>query len=625
MYLALYRKYRPRTFDDVISQEHVTTTLKNQIKTGKIAHAYLFTGSRGTGKTTCAKLLALAVNCLSPKDGNPCGECEACIAAANGCSDIVEMDAASNNGVDDVRALRDEVVYTPVMLKHRVYIIDEAHMMTAEAFNALLKTIEEPPQHVVFILATTELHKIPATILSRCQQFSFNRVSVKDSSHRLLKIAKSENISLDENAAALISRLSDGGMRDAISLLDRCAGITLNITEQTVRDAVGIAGTEHLFSLAECVRDHDPAKALKLLDKLHEGSKDPVLLLQELSGHFRDLMMLSAMNGDFSLIPPSGGDREKLLSQANDFTLGETIRCIEILQEHIASAARMPRREIAAQMCLIRLCSPQLDSDVTALSLRVEKLEKKLADLSAGNLPIKNIEKPTVEKAAEHAILPEEEAPKTVKEVESTPQQSDEKPAWLFENGQPDEYDEYPPMPGDIPAAQQNAPTEPELLFEPDAPAEPELPFEPDAPTEPELPFEPDIPTEPDTPDEPKEHIDPIRQLNDLDPAGQWEQTVAQLPEFLKALLKDVKVKIDGNKIVLSGYSPFLYDFMQKGDSAMRVQAAAKQVTGREMRLQFVEQEAEQEEEIRDRADVFLRQAQSMGVKIKNKGTKGKA
>ena len=303
----------------------------------------------------------------------------------------------------------------------------------------------------------------------------------------------------------------------------------------------------------------------------------------------------------------------------------ETIRCIEILQEHIASAARMPRREIAAQMCLIRLCSPQLDSDVTALSLRVEKLEKKLADLSAGNLPIKNIEKPTVEKAAEHAILPEEEAPKTVKEVESTPQQSDEKPAWLFENGQPDEYDEYPPMPGDIPAAQQNAPTEPELLFEPDAPAEPELPFEPDAPTEPELPFEPDIPTEPDTPDEPKEHIDPIRQLNDLDPAGQWEQTVAQLPEFLKALLKDVKVKIDGNKIVLSGYSPFLYDFMQKGDSAMRVQAAAKQVTGREMRLQFVEQEAEQEEEIRDRADVFLRQAQSMGVKIKNKGTKGKA
>ena len=270
-YIALYRKYRSATFDEVISQEHITTTLKNQVKTGKLAHAYLFTGSRGTGKTSCAKIMAKAVNCLSPKDGNPCGECEMCKTIAAGCSDIIEMDAASNNSVDDVRMLRDEVMYSPVQCKYKVYIIDEVHMMSPSAFNALLKTIEEPPAHVIFILATTETHKVPATIVSRCQQFRFRRIDQNASSERLCEIARRENAELTRPAADLISRLSDGGMRDAVSLLDQCISVSRNIDETVVRDTAGVAGTEHLFAIADCVKTGNVAYALSVLDELPPG------------------------------------------------------------------------------------------------------------------------------------------------------------------------------------------------------------------------------------------------------------------------------------------------------------------------------------------------------------------
>ena len=278
LYLALYRKYRPRTFEDVISQEHITTTLKNQVASGNTAHAYLFTGSRGTGKTTCAKILAMAVNCLSPKDGSPCLECERCKEIMNGEStDIVEMDAASNNGVSDVRQLRDEVAYTPVSCKYRVYIIDEVHMLSIAAFNALLKTLEEPPAHVKFILATTELHKVPATISSRCQRFEFRRVDIDDSAKRLLEVAEKENVSLDKDAAELISRLSDGGMRDALSLLDRCICADEHITSQIVRDCAGVADNRHLFSFSEMTANRDVAGCIRLLSELHKNSKDFIL------------------------------------------------------------------------------------------------------------------------------------------------------------------------------------------------------------------------------------------------------------------------------------------------------------------------------------------------------------
>ena len=388
MHLALYRKYRSATFDEVISQEHITTTLKNQIKAGTPAHAYLFTGSRGTGKTTCAKLMAKAVNCLSPVDGNPCGECESCKAIAAGCPDIIEMDAASNNGVDDVRALRDEVMYAPTVCRYKVYIIDEVHMLSSQAFNALLKTIEEPPPHVIFILATTEIHKVPATIASRCQQFRFSRIDVEESTKRLCEIAKKENVNITEDAARLISRLSDGGMRDAVSLLDQCISVSADIDEETVRTTAGIAGTEHLFTLAQCIHEQNAPEALKILDELHNQSKDLMLLLDELLSHFRNLCILSATNSDFSLIPAGSGTRNDLARQTKEFTLGEIMRCMDILQDCIARTPKTAKRKTVAEMCLIRLCTPRLDSDTSALSLRLEKLENRLDKLCDGEISV---------------------------------------------------------------------------------------------------------------------------------------------------------------------------------------------------------------------------------------------
>ena len=388
MHLALYRKYRSATFDEVISQEHITTTLKNQIKAGTPAHAYLFTGSRGTGKTTCAKLMAKAVNCLSPVDGNPCGECESCKAIAAGCPDIIEMDAASNNGVDDVRALRDEVMYAPTVCRYKVYIIDEVHMLSSQAFNALLKTIEEPPPHVIFILATTEIHKVPATIASRCQQFRFSRIDVEESTKRLCEIAKKENVNITEDAARLISRLSDGGMRDAVSLLDQCISVSADIDDETVRTTAGISGTEHLFTLAQCIHEQNAPEALKILDELHNQSKDLMLLLDELLSHFRNLCILSATNSDFSLIPAGSGTRNDLARQTKEFTLGEIMRCMDILQDCIARTPKTAKRKTVAEMCLIRLCTPRLDSDTSALSLRLEKLENRLDKLCDGEISI---------------------------------------------------------------------------------------------------------------------------------------------------------------------------------------------------------------------------------------------
>lgn len=358
MYLALYRKYRPRTFDDVISQEHITTTLKNQIKTGTTGHAYLFTGSRGTGKTTCAKILAMAVNCLNPKDGNPCLECERCREILDGSStDIVEMDAASNNGVDDVRQLRDEVAYTPVSCKYRVYIIDEVHMLSSQAFNALLKTLEEPPPHVKFILATTELHKVLPTILSRCQRFEFRRVNIADSSARLLEVAEKEGVALDTDAADLISRLSDGGMRDALSILDRCVSEDKHITAAIVRDCAGVAENKHLFAFSEMIANKDTAGCVRLLGELHKGSKDIAAVVDELSGHFRDLMLYKTAPEAVDLLsalPDEYADIERISGM---YTLEEVLRCLTLLRQCADGIGKVKQRKIVAEMCLVQMCT----------------------------------------------------------------------------------------------------------------------------------------------------------------------------------------------------------------------------------------------------------------------------
>lgn len=357
MYLALYRKYRPRTFDDVISQEHITTTLKNQITNGTTAHAYLFTGSRGTGKTTCAKILAMAMNCLSPRNGNPCLECESCREIADGSvTDIVEMDAASNNGVDDVRALRDEVAYTPVSCRYRVYIIDEVHMLSINAFNALLKTLEEPPPHVKFILATTELHKVPATIVSRCQRMEFRRIDINDSAARLLEVAKKEGADLDGEAAELISRLSDGGMRDALSVLDRCLSADGKITADVVREYAGVADNRHLFRFTEMIADGDAAGCIGLLAELHGRSKDIARIIDELSMTFRDLMLCRTIPGAAQLLSAMPCDHAEIKRLAEKFTLENILRCLELLRQCADSMGKTRQRRTAAEMCFVRMC-----------------------------------------------------------------------------------------------------------------------------------------------------------------------------------------------------------------------------------------------------------------------------
>ncbi len=618
MHLALYRKYRSATFDEVISQEHITTTLKNQIKSGTPAHAYLFTGSRGTGKTTCAKLMAKAVNCLSPIDGNPCGECESCKAIAAGCPDIIEMDAASNNGVDDVRALRDEVMYAPTVCKYKVYIIDEVHMLSASAFNALLKTIEEPPPHVIFILATTEIHKVPATIASRCQQFRFSRIDVEESTKRLCEIAQKENVKLTEDAARLISRLSDGGMRDAVSLLDQCISVSDDIDEQTVRTTAGIAGTDHLFALAECVREHSAAEALKIIDELHDQSKDLMLLLDELLSHFRNLCMLTATNNDFSLIPAGSGARNDLARQAGEFTLGEIMRCMDILQDCIAKTPKTAKRKTVAEMCLIRLCTPRLDSDTSALSLRLERLENRLDKLCDGEVkiqprsaapadagyaePARPADKPVISTESKPRDIPKtalnntENKANTADIPPASTEPPDDKPDWLFEGTG---GDASPVNSGD----NSEAP-----------------PFDLDEPTAADTPV---VPPEPEQ--EPVTEQRPCaakpQGAGVADP--QVAEILDRLPVILQAILAQVRVSLGESTVNISGYQKFQYDFLTTGDSKERLEKAAEEVLGRKVKMVFDGDDgADTQTAESDPVSDFLTKAENMGVKIKYKKSK---
>ncbi len=377
-YQALYRKYRPQTFDDVSGQAAVTQTLKTQLMSGKMSHAYLFTGSRGTGKTSCAKILAKAVNCLHPDNGNPCNACEACRAIDSGsCMDVLEIDAASNNGVDNVRDLRDDAIYTPSQVKMRVYIIDEVHMLSISAFNALLKIIEEPPEHLLFILATTELHKVPATILSRCQRFSFRRISQEDIAARLQYVAYQENIDLDDSAARVLARLADGGMRDGLSLLDQCASATTGeLTAERVYACLGIAGEQKCGELMGYIAAHDTRKALELFNRLYAEGKDLGALLDELACLTRDLLVLkTAGNAGITMLSGVASDQETL-ALGKAFGSGELVRMMERIQQTVAAFTRSSSRRMDAELCLVELCQPELDTDVSALNARLTRLEE---------------------------------------------------------------------------------------------------------------------------------------------------------------------------------------------------------------------------------------------------------
>ncbi|MGN0630711.1 MAG: DNA polymerase III subunit gamma/tau [Ruminococcus sp.] len=360
MYKALYRKWRPMSFDDVISQPHITSTLRNQVRSGKTAHAYLFTGSRGTGKTTCARILAKAVNCPNAKDGVPCLECDICRDADKGTlSDIIEIDAASNNSVDDIRDLREGTVYMPERCSCKVYIIDEVHMLSPSAWGALLKVMEEPPAYVKFILATTEIHKVPATIISRCQRYDFRRIRTEDIAKRLCYIAEREQLSLHDDAALLIAKISDGGMRDAISLLDQCAAVSEDITAQVVSESAGVAGRSALFDILEAVTAGKAADALRVAGDLYSRSKDMSRLCEELTDQMRNIMLLRLGETSRDLLSCMPDEVERLMELSKKLPMETILSHTAALQDCRERMQRSPNKRIELEMTLIALAMPK--------------------------------------------------------------------------------------------------------------------------------------------------------------------------------------------------------------------------------------------------------------------------
>ena len=499
MYQALYRKYRPKTFDDVVGQEHITETLKKQVETGRLSHAYLFIGTRGTGKTTCAKILAKAVNCEHPVNGNPCNQCAACRGIDDGSIlDVVELDAASNNGVDNVRALRDEAVFSPASVRKRVYIVDEVHMLSNSAFNALLKILEEPPEHLMFILATTELHKVPATILSRCQRHSFKRIPVDTITARLNFVAQQEHLNLQPDAAALLARMADGGMRDALTLLDQCCGNEC-ISTDAVISAIGLAGNLRTAQLLRSVAAGDTAGALEQFRALWQDGKDPSALLDELSMLQRDLLMQA--------VAPRGG--RELLSGAYDpvtldelsgaFSSAQLLANLQSIQQTLGAMASQPNPRIAAELCLIRLCRPELCDDVPTLCARMDKLEQ---TVYSGAIP------------APRASAP---APKEMPEPKPV---LDDVPPW------------EPPAP---PVSAPKAKPEPKPVHDDVPPWEPPVPpvSAPKAKPEPKPVFDDVPPWEPPAPpvSAPKAKPEPKPVFDDVPPWEPPETVPAPIPE----------------------------------------------------------------------------------------------
>ncbi len=377
MYRVLYRKWRPAVFTDVSGQEHITSTLQNEVSSGRLNHAYLFTGSRGTGKTTCAKILAKAVNCLNPQNGNPCGECEICKGIDDGSIlDIVEMDAASNRKIDDIRQIIDEVQFKPAKCKYRVYIVDEVHMLTTEAFNALLKTLEEPPEHVIFILATTEVHKLPQTIRSRCQRFDFHRIPPKAIADRVEYVVSQENAEITESAALMLASVADGALRDALSLLDSCLAVSSHIDEEVVRNAAGLVSQTYLFELATAIINKNPTKSLEIIDRLYSESKDMARLCDELVEHFRALMLIKTIKNPRDILIMSDDEFEQAITQSDYLSLADIVFYMDVLSRAYQRMGRGTGDRTELEMALVKLSATELDGTVEALTARVTALEK---------------------------------------------------------------------------------------------------------------------------------------------------------------------------------------------------------------------------------------------------------
>ena len=553
MYQALYRKYRPRTFDEVVGQEHITETLKTQVRTGRLGHAYLFIGTRGTGKTTCARILARAVNCEHPVDGNPCGECAACRGLESGSIlDVTELDAASNNGVDHVRALRDEAVFAPASVKKRVYIIDEVHMLSGAAFNALLKILEEPPEHLMFILATTELRKIPVTILSRCQRYSFRCLSPECIGCQLMHVAGQEGLELTEPACELLSRLADGSMRDGLSLLDQCAG-TARIDVQDVLSTMGLAGKQQTAKLLAGIAAHDIQQVLTVFRSLWSAGGDPVSILGELAALLRDALLLQVAPGGGQLLT-GGFDRQTLEQAGRDMTAAELLAALRHVQGVLDGMGQSVNPRLTAELCLVALCRPELSEDLAQLRARVSRLE---AGLSGGA-----VQQPARPEPAGRAEL-------SPKEAAACSLRNDAPPAGENEQNK----EESPPPDGSLPPKDD--------LF---APPKESTPPRDEAPAPMEEPVRPaETPAAPSAPVQPA-----ASEPESGDRAALWRTLVGRMKTRLPIghyTLLENGVQITGTftdgGLTLSADPGFAYDLFKAPQVLDEFRAVASELCGR--------------------------------------------
>lgn len=617
MYRVLYRKWRPQTFSDVIGQPQVTKALSCQIKENRLSHAYLFTGSRGTGKTSCAKIFAKAVNCLHPVNGDPCNECEICRGIDDGTVlDIVEIDAASNRGVDDIRQLREEVKFTPSQAKFRVYIVDEVHMLTIEAFNALLKTLEEPPEHVKFILATTEVQKLPSTILSRCQRYDFRRIEPEVIAERLQRIADAEGAPLESDAAILVARLADGAMRDALSLLDRCLSTAEPpLTVQTVTQAAGLMGRDYLFSLCRTIANRDTAAALTILDDLHKASCDTERLCTELINQFRNLLIVHTVQHPEKLIVATNEEIAENKKLAAMFTTEAILRALSVLSDAVDAIKKTQNRRVEAEMALIRLCRPETDTSVAALAQRVADLEAALQNIKANGVSVA----PQTVAAAPVQQKPSAPAKPAVTQPvqEDLPFEPDE-PSLSFDDAAAPDFDDddippfdpdslwdstppAEPMPFDeapLPFDEEETPpfAAEDLPFAEEAPpfdADESLPFDKDEP----LPFDSDEPVEPvPTKPAPAAPVAPPAPpapaaRNDTAAGGPidertWTRCCIEAEAICKPLighLNGTTASIQGSFVVIKSQHALLATLLRMPDFAKAISKATEKIIGRSL------------------------------------------
>ena len=580
MYRALYRKWRPQRFEDVVGQRAIVTALKNQITAGRVGHAYLFTGVRGTGKTTCAKIFAKAVNCLHPVNGDPCGECEICKGIDNGSLlDVVEMDAASNNGVDDIRDLRDETAYTPSACKYKVYIIDEVHMLSTAAFNALLKTLEEPPAHVIFILATTEIQKVPATILSRCQRYDFTRIGPEDIAHRVEYIAGEEHLELTTGGAELIARLADGALRDALSILDTCAGVTTKIDADVVRRMAGVTDRSYLFHISDALEAQDGATALAELAQLRQQSVDVKRLTEELIAHYRALM-LAALPGGQALLSGVSPEEEALyLQKGPELGQREAIRAIRTLGNALEHMTRGSDQRIELELALFSLSEPP--QQMQAVPVQAQAAPARAAQPAAPRPFVSAPVQP-------FAIAPVQAAPAAVpeKEPEAVPVPQEPAPQPAAAEAPPAPVDDAPPLPEEPPVQ----PAEAVLPWEEPASQSAAAPVPAPAPEtpvpQPETPLEPSgAKTEP-----PAEHpADPVLAKprtvaqQGINPFPYWEQVVKKLEgvdPMLYMYLRKSKAYFDGTRVLIDGGKTFRDFIRVNKDSQKLIKKLIAEISG---------------------------------------------